>query len=166
MALLRVGVVCDCSMFDNNPRLGFDVPFLARVDVAIELSDIADFSGFFFDDGAVGERIQGMMQVNAITTMQGPLFPKSRVPAWCDARARGNVEGFAKYPVGILEFVNCVDKEACFIRIELPIHLEHVDLARKHLSFKFDSALTGIQVEKPVNAGTCLEYINSHIRKN
>jgi len=70
MAFLRVGVVCDCGMFDN-PRLGFDVPFLARVDVAIEPSDIADFAGLFFDDGAVGEKIQGMMQVNAITTMQG-----------------------------------------------------------------------------------------------
>lgn len=96
---LKVGAVFACGLFDN-PRIGFDTPFLARVEIAIEPSDILDFVGLYFNDKAVGEKLQGMVQINAITpwkspSMQAPLTPK-RLNLWHEARARCNAEAFAK----------------------------------------------------------------------
>ncbi|KAG1727513.1 hypothetical protein EDB19DRAFT_196506 [Suillus lakei] len=104
MAYLKIGIVFDCSLFDN-PRIGFDVPFMARVDIAVEPSDFLDFMSLYLNDEAVGEKLQGMLQVNAITpwhsSVHGPLMPKRQT--WREARAKYNAEGFAKDPVGLRE---------------------------------------------------------------
>ncbi|KAG2148659.1 uncharacterized protein EDB93DRAFT_367949 [Suillus bovinus] len=74
MTFLKFGIVFDW-LFDNT-RIGFNVPFIARIDIAMELSNILDFAGLYFYDKAVGEKLQGMLQVNAITPWhpkQGPL---------------------------------------------------------------------------------------------
>ncbi|KAG2129676.1 uncharacterized protein EDB93DRAFT_1265461, partial [Suillus bovinus] len=91
---LKVGIVFDCGLFDNL-RIGFDVPFMARVNIAVEPSNILDFAGLYFDDKAIGEKLQGMLQVNAITLWQpkqGPLTLK-RLRIWREARAKFNTEG-------------------------------------------------------------------------
>jgi hypothetical protein len=49
IGLLEIGVSIDCGLIDNA-RIGFDVPFGVRVDIAIEPSDIQDFVKLYFDD--------------------------------------------------------------------------------------------------------------------
>ncbi|KAG1767628.1 hypothetical protein EDD22DRAFT_874672 [Suillus occidentalis] len=168
MTYLKIGIIFDCGLFDN-PRIGFDVPFMARVDVAVEPSDILDFVGLYLNDEAVGEKLQGMLQVNAITpwrpSMQGPLTPK-RLQIWREARAKYNAEGFTKDPVGLVEFIGCSCAEDSGNSVTAELHIPAVvlDIARKREPFIGVSAVTGAQINKPMSAVACLEYINLHIR--
>jgi hypothetical protein len=66
MMYLKVAIVLDCDLL-NDPRIGIEVPFVARVDIAFEPSDIFDFVGLYFNDKVVREKLQGMLQVNAMT---------------------------------------------------------------------------------------------------
>ncbi|KAG1726005.1 uncharacterized protein EDB91DRAFT_78128 [Suillus paluster] len=168
MSYLKIGIIFDCGLLDN-PRIGFDMPFMARVDIAVEPSDILDFVGLYLNDKAVGEKLQGMLQVNAITSWhpstQTPLTPK-RLQTWREARARCNAEGFAKDPVGLIEFIGCshVKDSGNSVTTELHIPTIFLDTARKREPFVSVSAVTGIPFKKPMSAVACLEFINSHIR--
>ncbi|KAG2152555.1 uncharacterized protein EDB93DRAFT_1083013 [Suillus bovinus] len=164
---LKIGIVFGCGLFDD-PRIGFDVPFMARVDIAVEPSNILDFAGLYFDDKAVGEKLQGMLQVNAITPWhpkQGPLTPRW-LQIWREARAKFNAEGFAKDPVGLVQFIGCssADDSGNSVTTELHIPAAVLDIARKREPLIGISAVTGKQFKKPMSAVTCLEYINLHIR--
>ncbi|KAG2039306.1 hypothetical protein BDR03DRAFT_1090739 [Suillus americanus] len=168
MTFLKIGIIFDCGLFDN-PRIGFDVPFMARVDIAVEPSDILDFIGLYLNDEAVGEKLQGMLQVNAITpwyaSIQGPLTPK-RLQKWREARAKCNAEGFAKDPVGLVEFIgcSCAEDSGNSVTAELHIPAAVLDIARKREPFTGASVVTGTEFTKPMSTVTCLEYINLHIR--
>jgi len=61
MGLLEVGAVIDCDLIDN-PRIGFDVPFGVRIDIAIEPSNVLDFIGLYFNNKSPGEKLQGAGQ--------------------------------------------------------------------------------------------------------
>jgi len=168
MGFLKVGIVFDCGLFEN-PRIGFDVPFMARVDIAMEPSDVLDFAGLYFNDEVVGEKLQGMLQVNAITPWnpgtQGPLTPK-RLQIWREARAKYNAQGFAKDPVGLVEFISCscAEDSGNSVTAELHIPAGVLNIARKREPFTGVSAVTGAQFNKPMSTVTCLEYVNLHIR--
>lgn len=166
---LKVGAVFACGLLDN-PRIGFDTPFLARVEIAIEPSDILDFVGLYFNDKAVGEKLQGMVQINAITpwkssSMQAPLTPK-RLNLWHEARARCNAEGFAKDPVGLVEFVGCRSEHDAGNSMTTQLHIPAVALtiARRREPFVGVSAVTGALIKQPMSAAACLEFVNLHIR--
>jgi hypothetical protein len=161
---LKVGAVFACGLFDN-PRIGFDTPFLARVEIAIEPSDILDFVGLYFNDKAVGEKLQGMVQINAITpwkspSMQAPLTPK-RLNLWHEARARCNAEGFAKDPVGLVEFVGCRSEHDAGNSMTTELHIPAIALAiaRRREPFVGVSAVTGALIKQPMSAAACLEYV-------
>ncbi|KAG0692696.1 hypothetical protein DFH29DRAFT_471778 [Suillus ampliporus] len=173
MRYLAVGIIFDCGLL-KNPRIGFDVPFMARVDIAIEPSDFLDFVGLYVNDlKSVGKKLQGMVQVNAITpwipSTMDPLTPK-RMNEWREARARYNAEGLANDPVGLVEFINsCADSDepgtgANSLTSELHIPAITLNIARKREPFAFTSAITGIRSKKPMSTVACLEYINLHIR--
>jgi hypothetical protein len=58
----------------DNPRIGFDVPFGVRIDIAIEPNNILDFIGLYFNNRSPGEKLQGMVQVkchDAVGTYTG-----------------------------------------------------------------------------------------------
>ncbi|KAG2139236.1 hypothetical protein DEU56DRAFT_323939 [Suillus clintonianus] len=168
MGYLKIGILFDCGLLDN-PRIGFDVPFMARVDIAVEPSDILDFTRLYLNDKAVGEKLQGMLQVNSITpwhsSMQSPLTPR-RLQKWREARARCNEEGCAKDPVGLVEFIGCSCAEDSGNSVTAEFHIPAVllDFAKKREPFTGVSAVTGTQFKKPMSAVACLEFINLHIR--
>lgn len=166
---LKVGIIFVCGLLDN-PRIGFDTPFLARVEIAIEPSDVLDFAGLYFNDRAVGEKLQGMVQFNAITpwkspSMQAPLTPK-RLNLWREARARCNAEGFTKDPVGLIGFVGCRSAYDTGNSMTTELHIPAIALAiaRKREPFVGVSAVTGTQTKQPMSAVACLEFVNLHIR--
>ncbi|KAG2089331.1 uncharacterized protein F5147DRAFT_41077 [Suillus discolor] len=168
MGLLKVGIIFDCGLFDN-PRIGFDVPFMARVDIAMEPSDVLDFIRLYFNDKAVGDKLQGMLQVNGVTpwhpSTQSPLTPK-RLQLWREARAKYNADGLTKDPVGLVEFISCSCAEDLGNSVTAELHIPAgiLDIARQREPFIFVSAITDTKFSKPMNTVTCLEYINVHIR--
>ncbi|KAG2039302.1 hypothetical protein BDR03DRAFT_952527 [Suillus americanus] len=169
MGYLKAAVVFECGLLDN-PRIGFDMPFLARIEIAIEPSDVLNFGGLYVNDPTVEEKLKGMLQVNAITawqspSMQAPLTPK-RLNTWREARARCNAEGFAEDPVGLIEFIGrrCTEDSGNSLTAELHIPNITLAIARTRAPFTSVSAITGIRTEKPLSAASCLEFINSHIR--
>ncbi|KAG1725993.1 uncharacterized protein EDB91DRAFT_1166863 [Suillus paluster] len=171
MGFLKIGVAFDCGLLDD-PRVGFDVPFVARVNIAIEPSDILDFVGLYLNpnDKAVGEKqkLQGMVQVNAIS----PFHPSIEVPytpqqlyLWREARARCNAEGFAKDPVGLIDFVDgSAENPGHSLTAEVHIPTLILEAARKREPIPCISAITGAETMKPMGTMTCLECINTHIR--
>jgi hypothetical protein len=159
---LKVGIVFVCGLLDN-PRIGFDTPFLARVEIAIEPSDVLNFVGLYLNDKTVGEKLQGMVQFNGITpwkspSMQAPLTPQ-RLNLWREARARCNAEGFGKDPVGLIEFVGCRFAYDTGNSMTTELHIPAIALAiaRRREPFVGVSAVTGTQIKKPMSAAACLE---------
>ncbi|KAG2089324.1 uncharacterized protein F5147DRAFT_658430 [Suillus discolor] len=166
MGYLKCGIVFECGLLDN-PRIGFDTPFLARVEIAIEPSDVVKFVGLYVNDPSVEEKVEGMLQANAITpwpspSMQAPLTPK-RLNTWREARAWYNAEGFAEDPVGLAEFIGhrCTADSANSMTVELHIPKTTLFVAMTRAPFTSVSAITGIQTKKPLSAAS---FINSHIR--
>ncbi|KAG2031622.1 hypothetical protein BDR03DRAFT_972191 [Suillus americanus] len=161
MGLLKVGIVIDCGLIDN-PRIGFDVPFGVRVDIAIEPSDILDFVGLYFNNNSPGEKLQGMVQVNAMTPWE--LTPE-RLNIWREARARHDAEGFAKDPVGLVDFVDisCTEDSVDSATAQFHFPCIILDIAKEREPFVRVSAVTG-EFREPMTAMTCLESLNMHIR--
>ncbi|KAG2153415.1 hypothetical protein DEU56DRAFT_977093 [Suillus clintonianus] len=170
MGYLKIGIIFDCGLLDK-PGIGFDVPFVARVDIGIEPSDILDFIGLYLDDKAIGEKLQGMVQVNAVTprypSLMRPLTPQ-QLHLWREARAMYNAKGFAKDPVGLVDFVDgsCPGYWKNGVTVGLHIPTIVLDMARKREPFVHVSAVTGTRFKQPMNAVACLEYINAHIRED
>ncbi|KAG2052808.1 hypothetical protein BDR06DRAFT_957181 [Suillus hirtellus] len=162
MSFLKIGVAIDCDLIDN-PRIGFDVPFGVRVDIAIEPSDVLDFAGLYLGSKSVGEKLQGMVQVNAMA--QYELTPE-RVDKWREARARHDAEGFAKDPVGLVDFIDatCTEHSGNAATVELHVPRVILDIAKAREPFLLVSAVTGAETRKPMSAMLCLETINMHIR--
>ncbi|KAG1879862.1 hypothetical protein F4604DRAFT_1752103 [Suillus subluteus] len=160
MGYLKISIIIDCGLLDNL-AIGFDVPFIARVDIGIEPSNILDFIGLYLDDKSIGEKFQGMVQINAVTpwypSLMRPLTPQ-RLHLWRKARAKYNAEGFTKDPVGLVDFVDGS------LTVGLHIPTIALDMARKREPFVRVSAITGVQFKQPMSAVACLEYINVHIR--
>jgi hypothetical protein len=169
MMYLKVAIVLDCNLL-NNPRIGFEVPFVARVDIAFEPSDVFDFVGLYFDDKAVREKLQGMVQVNAMTPwymgMHGarPLTPQ-RLNQWREARAKHNAEGYTKDPVGLLDFSTAGlprDDRRITYAVSVGCHIPPVilDMAMEREPFVRVCPLAGTRFKQPMNAMTCLEYVH------
>jgi len=108
-----------------------------------------------------------MVQLNAITAwnMQIP-FPPKRISMWHEARARCNTTGFAKDPIGLIEFVGCgpAHGRVNSMTVELHIPAKTLAIARRREPFEYLSAITGIIIKQPMSAVSCLESANLHIR--
>ncbi|KAG2122477.1 hypothetical protein DEU56DRAFT_73672 [Suillus clintonianus] len=168
MMYLKVAIVLECGLL-RNPRVGFEVPFVAHVDIGLEPSDVFDFMGLYFDGNwAAGEKLQGMAQVNAITPwhpgMKGadPLTPQRQLQ-WREARIKHNTGRFAKDPVGLLD-LTCVGLSSTAISFECHINSVVLEMAREREPFERTCPLTGTRFQQPFSAMRCLEYINMHIR--
>ncbi|KAG2356411.1 hypothetical protein BDR07DRAFT_1423464 [Suillus spraguei] len=163
MMYLKVAIVLDCNVL-NNPRIGFEVP----------QATFFDFVGLYFDDKIVREKLQGMVQVNALTPwypgMHGgrPLTPQ-RLNQWREIRAKHNAEGYTKDPVGLLDFSSSGlsnNNRTVTYAISVGCHIPPVilEMAMEREPFVRVCPLAGTRFKQPMNAMTCLEYINIHIR--
>lgn len=162
MGLLKIGAVIDCGLLDN-PRIGFDVPFGVRVDISIGPSNILDFVGLYLGSKSLGEKLQGMVQLNAMMSWE---LTSERVGKWREARARHDAEGFAQDPVGLVDFIdaNCTKDFGNATTAELHILPGILDMAKPREHVLGVSAITGAEIRKPMSAMTWLETINMHIR--
>ncbi|KAG2139242.1 hypothetical protein DEU56DRAFT_755559 [Suillus clintonianus] len=162
MGYLKIATIFDCGLLDN-PRIGFDVPFVARVDIAIEPSDILDFIGLYLDDKTIGEKLQGMVQVNATTPCHPSLLAltPNRLDIWREERAKYNADGYAKDPVGLIDFVDNTTyaKDSCQNAVTAGLHIPTgvLDWAKKREPFVRVSAVTGTQFKQPMSAAACVE---------
>ncbi|KIJ59641.1 hypothetical protein HYDPIDRAFT_190441 [Hydnomerulius pinastri MD-312] len=163
--MLEVCAILDLDLLNrDNSKIGFDFPFMVRVDIGIEPSNVLNFINLCIDN-PVDSKLEGMIQVNHfhshIPGKSGfaPLTPK-RMDMWRTARAKANTDGASGHPLGLLEFVN--DSEHS---ITLPFRLDSGarHLAKKAEPFTTFSALTG-KAEKPMSVASCMEFINLHIR--
>jgi hypothetical protein len=158
MMFLKVAIIYDCGLLDN-PQLGFNVPFMARVDIAIEPTDILDFAGLYLNNRPIAEKLNGMVQVNTVSAWDPnthpPLTP-TRLRLWRDARAQSIAAGFGKDPVGLIEFLNNTENSTT---VAFHISSSILDTARKREPFLCSSAVTGNQFEKPMDSATCIEWV-------
>ncbi|KAG1719280.1 hypothetical protein EDB19DRAFT_1786098 [Suillus lakei] len=150
MTYLKVAVIYECGLLDN-PRLGFDVPFMARIDIAIEPTEILDFAGLYLDGRTGEEKLKGMVQVNTVSAYDPnthpPLTPM-RLRLWREARAQSNAAGFGKDPVGLIEFLNYTENSTT---VAFHISSSIVNTARRRQPFLCTSAVTSNQIEKPMD---------------
>ncbi|KAG2134485.1 hypothetical protein DEU56DRAFT_913672 [Suillus clintonianus] len=163
MMYLKVAIIYDCGLLDN-PRLGFDIPFMARVDIAIEPTEILDFAALYLNNRTVAEKLKGMVQVNTISAWDPNTHPpltEMRLGLWRKARAESIAAGFGKDPVGLIEFLNYTENSST---AAFHISSSILDTARKREPFLCSSAVTGKQFEKPMDSATCIECLNLHIR--
>jgi hypothetical protein len=153
--LLALLQVCLIFHFDLLRHSDPDKPFMARIDVGIEPSDISVcyqlFAGAEFES-----EVEGMLQLNALTTSNLVAKPltSNRMQMWRRFREEVNSEGCSSDAVGLVEFVN--DTNHSFTT---PIHITQPALiiARGGKPFQFHSAL-GIR-EVPLSAMSCLELV-------
>ncbi|KIM43737.1 hypothetical protein M413DRAFT_387664 [Hebeloma cylindrosporum] len=158
--LLEVCVVCNSDLLRRKSDP--DRPFMARINVGIEPTDISVcyqlFTGAEFES-----EMEGMLQLNAVTPLEdpGPLAPHM-MPLWNNFREVTNGLGFSSDAVGLLEFVNTSDHS-----ITTSIHITQpaLEYAQAAKPFRGHSALFGVS-EVPFSAMSCLEQINSHIRSD
>ncbi|KAG2067524.1 hypothetical protein BDR04DRAFT_1104945, partial [Suillus decipiens] len=164
MWFLKVSIIIDCGLIDD-PRIGFDVPFGVRVNIAIEPSNILDFVGLYVNNKSPGEKLQGMVQVNAMTSLE---LTAEALKKWREARARHSAQGFAKDPVGLVDFVDisCTETSGNSTTTDLHFPRIVIDTAKAREPFIDVSAVTGAEISRPMNAMTCLETINMHIRED
>ncbi|KAG1727507.1 hypothetical protein EDB19DRAFT_1643011, partial [Suillus lakei] len=155
MAMLRLAVVSECRLLDN-PRVGFDVPFMACIKFSFEPSNFLDFIGLYLDDRAVEEKLQGMLQVNAITAWDPSTIPPHMLYFWRVARARCNAEGLANDPVGLVEFV-CRSRAEDPVTFDLHIPTFTVNVVRTNEPLESVCTIMGTRIEKPICVKSCLE---------
>ncbi|KAG2089334.1 uncharacterized protein F5147DRAFT_780661 [Suillus discolor] len=150
MEFLGIEIASHYDLFDDL-QIGFDVPFVARVDIAMEPSNIFHFIGLYFNHMAVGEHLPGMLQVNAVTpwhsSLRGRLTPE-QLHMWREARARHN----AREDLG-----NSVTTELLIPAVVLD------DARNRKPLFIHIIAIAGRQFYTP-SSMTCLEYLNLYIR--
>jgi len=165
--MLQVCAVLDLDLLnDKKKEVGFKVPFMIRVDIGIEPTEMAKFVKLCLTDEPVPETVEGLVQVNHfISHVPGrsgnaPLTP-TRYKVWRTKREKANKEGNNGVPLGLLEFVNDSDFS---ITMPLCIDAGAQKLAKDAEPFTTISAFTGIKSEKPLTVESCMEFINLHIR--
>ena len=153
--LLQACLIWDFDLLRNSDP---NRPFVARIDIGIEPSDMAIcfqlFSGVEFESEVVG-----ILQLNALTRadlVTGPLT-SDRMQIWRRYREEVNALGFSSDAVGLVEFVN--DNHHSIVT---PIHITKTALtfAQDAEPFEFNSTLFGIS-KVPFTAMTCLESVFS-----
>lgn len=150
-----------CLDFDlvNNPAP--DTPHMARVDVGLEPSDISVTlglcAGSHWLNNPEPKKIEGMLQINAITRTPPNIVPlPRRLNQWNEARQRLRAEGKGDIPVVIVEFISN-DSPNAFSCV-LDISPTALMIAKKKEPFEKHSAINGTSLE-PMTVGSTLESV-------
>ncbi|KIK79966.1 hypothetical protein PAXRUDRAFT_833820 [Paxillus rubicundulus Ve08.2h10] len=165
--MIALCTVIDLDLPNDKCRAGFDIPFMAHVDVSVEPSDAFNFVKLFLTEEPVDPKLEGMVQINRfLSYIPGhsghPPFPPERMEMWKRARAQATADGFPDRLVGFVEFVyNVNDNHSLLTTFRISPDALTTDISEP---FSFISGITGARVEKPVNVATCMELMNGHIR--
>lgn len=76
-------------------------PFVARVDVGFEPAEYKEFVDIF-QGRPVGNKVPGMVQLNAFTPLPNSYLSESQMYVWRDYRKTMNEAGLPNSPVGLL----------------------------------------------------------------
>jgi len=147
--------------FDLVKKPAPETPFMARVDVGLEPSDITAF--FRLYAGMYGnsepEEIEGMLQINAVTPSHPSITPyPHHLKAWREVREELRGMGEASTPVVTVEFISNGAPGA--FSCPLPISPAALTIVKRNRPFEWLSALTGAS-STPMSATACLECISS-----
>ncbi|KAL4249731.1 MYND-type zinc finger protein samB [Abortiporus biennis] len=120
------------------------------------------------DDGANlpsnPKEIEGMVQIyctNCDVNRHVTPAP-NRMEIWRNERERLKAQGHANAHVIILEIKKGNNPQV--VALTMPIPPEVLKVAEKRPPFQYRSAMTGKTTYAPMNATTCIEYINKDIR--
>ncbi|KAJ7436288.1 hypothetical protein B0H11DRAFT_2111080 [Mycena galericulata] len=143
-------------------------PLFARVDVAVEPSNILDFGEILLGNGPFEKKIEGMLQVNGFTpatAVQMKSLTAKRQQIWRQERDEANSQGFRADPVVLMEIAYESGAHNS-LTFPLCIHSEAREVVREAIpqGFAITSAITGETKKVPYTVETCLEFMNSHIR--
>jgi hypothetical protein len=158
ITMLQVCAALDLDL-NRNRELGFKVPFMARVDIAIEPSDVHSFVKLLLTDEPYGEKMEGMIQINHFSSQipgksgNAPLT-QMRDNMWRAERDKLNRNGRRNDPLGLLEFVN---NSVFSITMPLPVYSDSMKMAKGKEPFLMLSGRTGTTVEKPMTVTSCME---------
>jgi hypothetical protein len=152
---------CLALTFDLVKKPAPDTPFMARVDVGLEPSDITVFLRLYA--GMYGntepEEIEGMLQINAVTPSPQSITPHPhRLDCWREERKQLCANGQASTPVIIVEFISngAPGAYTCI----LPIPPLVLMIVKENKPFEYLSALTG-RSSSPMSATAFLESVFS-----
>jgi hypothetical protein len=149
---LEVCLILSFDLLHDRSR-AIDTPLTARLDVGVEPSDTT-ITLQMLHGADVGTNIEGMFQINTVSTYQSGKPPtETRMQMWRDTRRNIAAAGFASDPVMIVEFIKD-SKNA----ISMAIQIREISffIARKASPFMNLSALYGI-TKTPMSATTCIE---------
>ncbi|KAJ7844909.1 hypothetical protein B0H14DRAFT_3685632 [Mycena olivaceomarginata] len=95
--------LCFILAFDLLQNARCDEPLHARVDIAVEPADIADFEDIFRGKSPK-KKVQGMVQVNTFTVVTGvDSRAARRLEIWRRERARADAAGFHADAIGSIQ---------------------------------------------------------------
>lgn len=162
VSMLQVCAALDLDLInDKKKEIGFKYPFMIRVDISVEPSDVYSFVKLFLTDEPTPDKMEGMVQLNRFISHipgQSGYAPLTKMR---DNMWRGEREKLDSNPVrcndplGLLEFVN--NDSDFSITMPLPVYSGPMKLAREKDPFVMLSGLTGASFEKPMAVATCLE---------
>lgn len=157
--------VCLILNFDLLHNTAIHSPFMARVDIGIEPSDIIMFFKMYTGASDDIEKVEGMFQVNAVTPIQPHTGPVEgwKMDIWRRIREETTAAGFASDAVVLVDFVKPNENTITVpVHIQLPAKI----LAQRAEPFQKISTLTGDCREVPMSPVACIEFINMHIRSD
>ncbi|KAJ6605321.1 hypothetical protein DFH09DRAFT_1353800 [Mycena vulgaris] len=158
-------LACFILAFDLLHRARCDELLLARLDVAVEPSDIFDFADIFLGEGSSEKKVQGMLQVNAFTPATDPRrFSPERRALWRSARAMADSAGFHSDPVAIMDIVHTDGQNSMTIPFWIHSEVKKMVTAGISAGFVIASGVTGEMTRVPYTVETCMQFINTHIR--
>ena len=153
--------ICLALNFNLVKKPTPDTPFMARVDVGLEPSDITVF--FRLYAGMYGntepEEIEGMLQINAVTPSPQSITPYPRsLDFWRETRKKLCADGQASTYAVIVEFIS--NGAPGDYSLVLPIPPVILSIVKGNEPFEYLSALTG-RSSTPMSATACLEFVFS-----
>lgn len=148
---------CFILDFDLLARPRCDEPFLARVDVGIEPSDILDFAEILLGKEPFTKKVQGMLQVNGFTPAT-PIQMQSLTPQRREIWRRERARAHRTEPVALVD-IAYADGGNSFT---MPLLIESLtrEMVKEGITqgFEFTSAITGETARAPYTVETCMEF--------
>ncbi|KAJ7508900.1 hypothetical protein B0H11DRAFT_2184612 [Mycena galericulata] len=160
--ILHMCFILDFNLLHHST---FDEPIVARVNVAIEPSDILDFAEILLGNGLDKKKVQGMLQFNRFdpaTADQLENLPQYR-EIWRRTRDRVDSKGFRTDPVAVMVIALCGQND-----IAVPVHIHSLAMEswkqQMLVGYNSISMVMGGAATAPFTVETCMEFMNTHIR--
>ncbi|KAJ6448355.1 hypothetical protein C8R45DRAFT_1046560 [Mycena sanguinolenta] len=155
---------CFILTFDLLRRARSDELLFARLDVAVEPSDLVDFADLFLGvQGSLAasekQKVPGMLQAHSFTPDLAGRFTAEREALWRRERVRADSEGCRDEVVAILDIVHANMQPAMTFPIQIPSLVKEPVATWVTEGFEMTEGTRKVLY----TAETCLEIINTHI---